>query len=93
MFFLSSICIKGREKKYIDFNYLEIKIDKYRNMVCKSNMFDNLIFIKFRMIIYNMMNKLWYNRWICNILINSCCRDNLYGFIFWNFILEDFYFF
>lgn len=69
----------------------KIKGDKYRNMVWKSNMSDNLIFTKFRMIIYNMMNKLWHNRWICNIPINSCCRDNSHGFTFWNFILEDFH--
>lgn len=38
-----------------------------------------------------MMNKLWHNRWICNIPINSCCRDNSHRFTFWNFILEDFH--
>lgn len=38
-----------------------------------------------------MMNKLWHNRWICNIPINSCCRDNSHGFTFWNFKLEDFH--
>lgn len=89
--FFCSICTKGREKKYTDFNHSEIKIDKYRKMVWKSNMSDNLIFTKFRMIIYNMMNKLWHNRWICNIPINSCCRDNSHRFTFWNFILEDFH--
>lgn len=82
---------KVGKKKYTDFNHSEIKGDKYRNMVWKSNMSDNLIFTKFRMIIYNMMNKLWHNRWICNIPINSCCRDNSHGFTFWNFILEDFH--
>lgn len=89
--FFCSICTKGREKKYTDFNHSEIKIDKYRNMVWKSNMSANLIFTKFPMIIYNMMNKLWHNRWICNIPINSCCRNNSHGFTFWNFILEDFH--
>lgn len=82
---------KVEGKKYTDFNHSEIKGDKYRNMVWKSNMSDNLIFTKFRMIIYNMMNKLWHNRWICNIPINSCCRDNSHRFTFWNFILEDFH--
>lgn len=91
MLLLQYLYQRQAKKKYTDFNHSEIKIDKYRNMVWKSNMSDNLIFTKFRMIIYNMMNKLWHNRWICNIPINSCCRDNSHCFTFWNFKLEDFH--
>lgn len=91
MLLLQYLYQRQGKKKYTDFNHSEIKINKYRNMVWKSNMSDNLIFTKFHMIIYNMMNKLWHNRWICNIPINSCCRDNSHGFTFWNFKLEDFH--
>lgn len=91
MLLLQYLYQRQREKNIQTSTIHKIKGDKYRNMVWKSNMSDNLIFTKFRMIIYNMMNKLWHNRWICNIPINSCCRDNSHGFTFWNFILEDFH--
>lgn len=86
--FFCSICPKVGKKNIQTSTIQKLKAT---NIVWKSNMSDNLIFTKFRMIIYNMMNKLWHNRWICNIPINSCCRDNSHGFTFWNFILEDFH--
>lgn len=86
--FFCSICPKVGKKSIQTSTIQKLKAT---NIVWKSNMSDNLIFTKFRMIIYNMMNKLWHNRWICNIPINSCCRDNSHRFTFWNFILEDFH--